>query len=142
MRLGAFLQTGDVVCLQGDLGSGKTTMVQGIAQGWGSLDPVSSPTFVLVNTYRRPDEGMLYHMDTYRLASREEAEELDLEEMINNGPLLIEWPEKVKTLLPDHYLWIELGYQDEEVRSLMMTPFGKRFKRMLSELRQSIFGVV
>ena len=108
MRLGAFLQTGDVICLQGELGAGKTTFVQGIAQGWGSLDPVSSPTFVLVNTYRRPDKEMLFHLDTYRLVSDQEAEELDLEEMINKGPLVIEWPERVKTLLPPHYLWVLL----------------------------------
>jgi len=55
MRLGALLKPGDVVCLQGDLGAGKTTLVQGIAAGWGSLDSVSSPTFVLVNLYRRLD---------------------------------------------------------------------------------------
>jgi tRNA threonylcarbamoyladenosine biosynthesis protein TsaE len=142
MRLGAFLQTGDVICLQGELGAGKTTFVQGIAQGWGSLDPVSSPTFVLVNTYRRSDEEMLFHLDTYRLTSDQEAEELDLEEMTNKGPLVIEWPERVKTLLPPHYLWVLLSYQDEEVRSMVLTPHGDRFRHMISELRQSVFGVV
>ena len=54
-RMGLLLQAGDVLCLQGDLGAGKTTLVQGIAQGWGSADPVTSPTFVLVNIYRHPD---------------------------------------------------------------------------------------
>src|SRR5690606_20946296 len=63
MRLGGLLQPGDVIGLVGDLGSGKTTLVQGIAAGWGSLDQVSSPTFVLVNVYRRPDQGKLYHLD-------------------------------------------------------------------------------
>src|SRR5215213_1503208 len=53
MRLGGALQAGDVICLQGDLGAGKTTFVQGIAQGWRSLDAVSSPTFIIVNVYRR-----------------------------------------------------------------------------------------
>ena len=56
IRLGGLLQPGDLICLQGDLGAGKTTLVQGIAQGWGALDSVSSPTFVLVNVYRRADE--------------------------------------------------------------------------------------
>ena len=55
MRLGALLRSGDVICLAGELGSGKTTLVQGIASGWGSLDQVTSPTFVLVNVYRGPD---------------------------------------------------------------------------------------
>jgi len=53
MKLGALLQKGDLLCLSGDLGAGKTTLMQGIAQGWGTLDAVSSPTFVLVNVYRR-----------------------------------------------------------------------------------------
>jgi len=59
MRLGSVLQPGDVVCLDGDLGAGKTTFVQGIAAGWGAVDPVSSPTFVLVNVYRRSDDERL-----------------------------------------------------------------------------------
>jgi tRNA threonylcarbamoyladenosine biosynthesis protein TsaE len=141
MRLGAALKKGDVICLQGELGAGKTTMVQGIAQGWGSLDPVSSPTFVLVNTYRRPDSELLFHLDTYRLASDEEAEELDIEEMIIKGTLVIEWPERVRSLLPDQYLWVTLGYQDEQVRSILLTPYGKRFRLMVTALRQSVFGV-
>src|SRR5512140_527363 len=80
-RLGAVLQPGDVICLQGDLGAGKTTFVQGIAQGWGSRDAVSSPTFILVNVYRREDKAQLFHMDAYRLDSALEAEELYLETM-------------------------------------------------------------
>jgi tRNA threonylcarbamoyladenosine biosynthesis protein TsaE len=142
MRLGAFLRTGDVICLQGELGAGKTTFVQGIAQGWGSLDPVSSPTFVLVNTYRRPDSQVLFHLDTYRLSSDAEVDELDIEEMINQGSLLIEWPERIRRLLPEQYLWVTLNYQGDQVRSLLFTPYGKRFKSMVSELRRSIYGVV
>jgi len=92
MRLGGALQVGDVICLQGDLGAGKTTFVQGVAQGWGSLDSVSSPTFILVNVYRRGDEARLFHMDSYRLDSTLEAEELGLVSMLTQGPLLIEWP--------------------------------------------------
>jgi tRNA threonylcarbamoyladenosine biosynthesis protein TsaE len=55
IRLGALLQSGMVICLEGDLGSGKTTLVQGIAQGWGSSDQVSSPTYVILNEYRHPN---------------------------------------------------------------------------------------
>jgi hypothetical protein len=76
---GALLQAGDLIGLSGDLGAGKTTFVQGSA-GWGSLDLVTSPTFVLVNVYRRGDDAArrLYHLDAYRLDSAAEAEELDL----------------------------------------------------------------
>ena len=141
MRLGAFLEPGDVVCLQGELGAGKTTFVQGLAQGWGSLDPVSSPTFVLINTYRKPDSGKLVHMDAYRMDSVAEAQELDLDDMILQGPLVIEWPERIRPILPEKNLWIVLTYQDEEVRSMVISPNGKRFMDMISELRQSVSGV-
>ena len=78
MRLGGLLRPGDILCLVGDLGSGKTTLVQGIVSGWGSLDPVSSPTFVLVNVYRHLENKRLYHLDAYRLSGAAEAEDLDL----------------------------------------------------------------
>ncbi len=83
-RLGGALQAGDMICLQGDLGAGKTTFVQGLARGWGSLNSVSSPTFILVNMYRRADRSRLFHLDAYRLDSTPEAEELDLE--LDAGP--------------------------------------------------------
>src|SRR5512144_72635 len=90
MRLGSALQAGDIICLQGDLGAGKTTFVQGIAQGWGSTDAVSSPTFILVNMYRRADQVQLFHMDAYRLDSTPEAAELDLDTMLADSALIIE----------------------------------------------------
>ena len=68
VRLGELLKDGDLICLAGDLGSGKTTLAQGIARGWGSLDPVTSPTFVLINEYRRADDTRLYHFDAFRLS--------------------------------------------------------------------------
>ena len=94
MRLGALLQPGDLVCLQGELGAGKTTLVQGVAQGWGTLDAVSSPTFVLVNAYRRPDSSQLFHFDAYRVDSLGEAEELDMDTLLSQGPLVqvLVWP--------------------------------------------------
>src|SRR5512135_2257660 len=88
-RLGALLLPGDLVCLQGELGAGKTTFVQGLAQGWGALDPVSSPTFVLVNAYRRPDSSQLFHLDAYRVDSLGEAEELDVDNYLVQGPLVV-----------------------------------------------------
>jgi len=141
MRLGAHLQPGDVVCLQGELGAGKTTFVQGVAAGWGSLDAVSSPTFVLVNMYRRSDGGQLFHFDTYRVESLGEAEELDLDAMIISGPLIIEWPERMVGLLPAESLWIKLEYVDDERRELIFLPTGKRYVDLLHEFRQSSFRI-
>jgi len=140
MRVGDMLQTGDVICLQGELGAGKTTFVQGVAQGWGSLDPVSSPTFILVNLYRRADGGQLFHMDAYRLDSAAEAEQLDLDSMLTQGPLLIEWPERMETLIPRDRLWLDFEFIDEEGRQMLFKSKGKRFDVLLDELRQSIFG--
>ena len=142
MRLGAFLQTGDVVCLQGELGAGKTTFVQGLAAGWGSLDAVSSPTFVLVNLYRRADGSQLFHMDTYRLESAPEAEELDLDAMLGGGPLVIEWPERMLGVLPPDRLWIKLNYVDDDRRELTFLPVGKHYIDLLNEFRKSMFGSI
>jgi len=140
MRLGGLLQAGDLVCLQGDLGAGKTTLVQGLAQGWGSLDPVSSPTFIIVNVYRRPDEGQLFHMDAYRLESAPEAAEVDLDEMLSQGSLLVEWPERIRQVLPGECIWISFEYVAEENRQMLVRAVGARYDDLLAELRQDLFG--
>ena len=140
MRLGGMLQKGDVVCLQGDLGAGKTTFVQGVAQGWGSLDAVTSPTFILVNMYRRADGRQLFHMDAYRLDSSAEAEELDIEAMLAQGSLLIEWPERMEGLIPVDRMWLQLEYLDDEQRQRRINAKGPRSDVLLAELRQSVFG--
>ncbi len=140
IRLGANLRPGDVVCLQGELGAGKTTFVQGLAAGWGSLDAVSSPTFVLVNVYRRADNCQLFHFDTYRVESINEAEELDLDAMLSSGPLVIEWPERLLELLPGERLWIQLEYVDEDRREFTFLPVGLRYISLINEFLKSSFG--
>ncbi|OQY30812.1 MAG: tRNA (adenosine(37)-N6)-threonylcarbamoyltransferase complex ATPase subunit type 1 TsaE [Anaerolineaceae bacterium 4572_5.1] len=141
MRLGGMLQTGDIICLQGDLGAGKTTLVQGLAQGWGSLDAVSSPTFIIVNMYRRPDESQLFHLDTYRLESAPEAAMLDLDDMLAAGPLVIEWAERIESILPAERLWLHLEYVAEEQRRIQVSAHGARYADFLAEFRQAVFGV-
>ena len=140
MRLGGALQPGDVICLQGDLGAGKTTFVQGIALGWGSQDPVSSPTFIIVNVYRRGDEARLFHMDAYRLDSTPEAEELDLDSMLAQGALLIEWPERIDGLVPEERLWIRFKHTGEEERKMEFNSTGKRYDDLLDVIRQAAYG--
>ena len=140
MRLGGALQAGDVVCLQGDLGAGKTTFVQGIAHGWGSRDSVSSPTFIIVNVYRRGDEACLFHMDAYRLDSAAEAEELDIDSMLVQGPLLIEWPERMERLVPAECLWVTLEYSGEEDRQMKFRATGSRYNDLLEVVRQAVGG--
>lgn len=135
-RLGQALQPGDLLCLQGDLGAGKTTLTQGLAAGWGSADAVSSPTFVMVNLYRAADGRPLYHMDAYRLQSLVEAAELDLEEMLSQGALIIEWPERLLPLLPPERLWLHLDYVAEgaESRNIHLFAHGPRYQALLAAL--------
>ena len=140
MRLGSELKTGDVICLQGNLGAGKTTFVQGLAQGWGSIDAVSSPTFIIVNEYRRATGGQIFHLDAYRLESMSEAEELDLDAMLSEGVVIIEWPEKLNGLIPNDRLWITLEHIQEEQRQMSFKAHGKRYDDLLDGIRQSMFG--
>ena len=140
IRLGALLHPGDLVCLQGELGAGKTTLVQGVAQGWGALDAVSSPTFVLVNVYRRPDSSQLFHLDAYRVDSLGEAEELDMDALLSQGPLVVEWPERVEPILPGERLWAWLEYESEEHRAMRFSARGNRYESLLNQLRQAVYG--
>lgn len=137
MRLGTLLQPGDVLCLQGELGAGKTTFTQGLAQGWGTLDAVSSPTFIIVNVYRRAAApgNRLFHLDTYRLDSAPEAEELDIDTMLAQGPLVIEWPERMQSVLPVDRLWIYLEHIDEMQRKLRFEAVGARAIELLERIR-------
>jgi len=140
MRLGPLLQPGDVVCLVGELGSGKTTFMQGVASGWGSLDPVSSPTFVLVNVYRRPEEQRLFHLDAYRLGSVAEAVDLDIDSMLVAGPMIVEWADRIEPALPANNLWVTMQWVDDYQRDLMFTAHGVRYQEMLAGFRKLVYG--
>lgn len=140
MRLGALLQTGDIIHLVGELGSGKTTLVQGVSAGWGSLDPVTSPTFVLVNVYRRLDGGNLYHLDAYRLNGLMEAQDLDLEAMFENGPLLIEWADRIQGALPPECLQVKLTWVDDAQRDMVFAAQGQHYEALLSAFRKGVYG--
>ena len=140
IRLGALLQVGDLVCLSGDLGSGKTTLAQGIAHGWGSADPVTSPTFVLVNMYRKLNGPDIYHLDAYRLQSSAEALDLDLDWMLESGAMIVEWPELIESALPGERLWVDLNWVDLEQRHLVFKPEGSRYEALISVFRKQIYG--
>jgi tRNA threonylcarbamoyladenosine biosynthesis protein TsaE len=140
-RLGELLRAGDVVCLSGDLGSGKTTFVSGVARGWGALEAATSPTFVLVNEYQRADEARLWHMDCYRLNSGAEALDLGFEDMLNEaGALLIEWPERVLEVLPAERLNLNLRWMDVEKRAFRLEAAGERYEALLQNFRHAAFG--
>ena len=139
-RLGAMLEPGMLLCLSGDLGSGKTTLVQGVAQGWGSLDAVSSPTFVLVNAYRRLDGQTLHHLDAYRLRDALDAEDLDLITLLETGALVVEWPERILASLPQERLWVDMAWLADEQRGMTFNAQGARYERLLTDFRRQVFG--
>lgn len=140
MRMGSLLLPTDVLYLHGDLGSGKTTFVQGLAQGWGSIDTVSSPTFVLVNQYRKPGGSVMNHLDAYRLESIPEALDLDLDEMLSAGILVVEWADRIEQALPGENLSIGFSWVNDEQRNLVFIPRGERYKKLLNEFKRLAFG--
>jgi tRNA threonylcarbamoyladenosine biosynthesis protein TsaE len=140
MRLGALIEPGDIICLEGDLGSGKTTLIQGLAAGWGSLDAVSSPTFVIVNVYRRLDQRRLFHLDAYRLSGPTEAAQLDLDYMFETGSLVVEWADIIIDALPDECLWVYLRYVDENQRDLVFSARGEHYQQKLADFRGQVYG--
>jgi len=142
IRLGSLLQVGDIICLEGDLGSGKTTLVQGIAQGWGSPSKVTSPTYVIVNEYARPGGNTLFHCDAYRLQPENPLDGaiLELDRVLTDGVLVMEWAERMKSSLPQDNLWIRMDWINPDQRHLILTPHGHRYESILKKLQQALFG--
>jgi tRNA threonylcarbamoyladenosine biosynthesis protein TsaE len=115
--LAPLLRPGDVVALFGDLGAGKTTLARGVLRGLGFQGDVASPTFPIVQPY---DELPLpvWHVDLYRIEHRTELAELALDEALEDGALLIEWPERMGSGLWPHALRLTLRPDGEEARAL------------------------
>jgi len=142
-RLGSLLQAGDLVCLEGSLGTGKTCLVQGIGRGMGVVEPITSPSFTLIAEYRpSPSAPILYHVDLYRLHTVvEEARAMGLEDyMLGDGVCVIEWAERAAPILPEERLWIWLRHVDESKRGFLMQATGARYDDLLRRFRVSAFG--
>lgn len=124
IRLASLLRPGDVVLLHGDLGAGKTTLTQGIAQGLGITEPVQSPTFTLVSEHDgRAIDGTpvrLYHVDLYRIGGEEDLEEVGFDDLLapRDGISIIEWPERAGRWLPDRYVLVRIVASRESERQL------------------------
>jgi len=126
------LRAGDIVLLAGRLGCGKTLFAAGVAEGLGAQEQVTSPSFVIVQSY----EGFLpiVHADVYRLGSTGEFDDLELPEAARDGVLLIEWGEAVTAVLPPDYLIVEITITGEEERTIRFAPVGAWESRSLGEL--------
>lgn len=144
LRLGLLLQAGDIICLEGELGTGKTCLAQGVGEGMGSTEPITSPTFILIAEHRVPPPApTLYHIDLYRLdQALEGALALGLDDYLGgHGVCLIEWAERIRAVLPDERLWITLRHLDTSKRGIVMQATGARYDELLQDFRRTAFGV-
>ena len=135
-KLGKLLKGGEIIGLVGELGSGKTCFVRGMAEGL-AVGPdawIRSPTFTLINEYhgRLP----IYHIDLYRIGSREELEGLNLREYLySDGVSVVEWFEHLPADEVSEYLEVKLAYANGNKRQLMFTPRGKRYEQIVEGLK-------
>lgn len=137
--LARLLLPGDVVLLHGDLGAGKTTLVQGIAEGLGVADRPQSPTFTLVAEYEgRLASGepvRLYHLDLYRLEHADELDSIGYGDLLDAAEAitLIEWPERAGDRLPDDYLLISMAIAGPDTRRIQLEGEGQS-QRLAAQL--------
>ena len=134
--LGKHLEDGDVLCLSGDLGAGKTMLSLGIATSLGvAADEVTSPTFAIMNVYQG-HELEVRHFDLYRLNRPEELEDIGFEEYAGGeGVTLIEWAELFKEQLPEDYLQVVLRHEGDGRRAVLRA-HGERYERLLKEVEE------
>ncbi len=136
--LGRLSAAGDVICLEGELGTGKTTFIQGMGEGMGIETPITSPSFILAREYPGGEgRPRLYHIDLYRINSIQEALLLGLEDYLyGEGISAIEWAEKAAELLPGEWLWVRLKYWGEGRRKLFFWASGERHRALLEGVRK------
>lgn len=140
-RLGQLLQGGEVICLVGDLGTGKTCLVQGLGRGLFVTDQVTSPTFTLVNEYRG-GRLVLHHVDLYRISDARAAYTFGLDDYLyGEGVCAIEWAERVRDVWPEDCLQVSLRHIDETKRGLTLRGYGPRYEHLVEAFRQKAFGV-
>lgn len=135
--LGQRLTSGDVICLSGELGAGKTVFSRGIGAGWGAAVPLTSPTYNLAHEHERPVDGArLYHLDFYRVSGAREAETLGFDEILDSGAVVIlEWPQRILDALPAEHLWIDITMRQDEAREIDFDARGERYQALIHELR-------
>ena len=145
-KISGFLKRGDILGLFGDLGSGKTTFVKGLAKGLGLKRKINSPSFVILKIYplklnrtiskhSHKEATSLYHFDLFRLRSLKELEDVGYEDFIyNSGICVIEWADKAGKLLPKHYLKIRIKIKAEDVRMINLIGYGKRYSKIVDRI--------
>lgn len=133
--IAGILEKGTIICLDGDLGAGKTTLTQFIAKKFGVDEYVTSPTFTIIKEY----EGNLpfYHMDVYRIESEEDMYDLGFEEYIySDGITIIEWANNIINMLPNNRINIYIQRNDGDIRILNITGEGIAYDKLTKELKK------
>ncbi len=159
MRLGALMRGGELLLLDGQLGTGKTTFTQGLAQGMGITETVSSPTFTLLKEYLVPAERQtpgislsaqqrqtirpaLYHFDLYRLDDPAEMIDLGFEDYFfsTTGVCVIEWADKAEGFWSSEHLRIHLKMLSETKRGILFIATGKRYRELLQQFQKNSYA--
>ena len=151
MRLGELMQGGELLLLEGQLGTGKTTFTQGLAKGMGITEIISSPTFTLLKEY--PGQPLhvgaqciepspaLYHFDLYRLDNPEEILDLGFEEYFySTGTCVVEWADKADMLWPTEHLRLRMKMMSETKRGLLFTATGLRYCELLQQFQKNTYA--
>jgi tRNA threonylcarbamoyladenosine biosynthesis protein TsaE len=136
--LGQLLQSGELICLEGELGSGKTTFIQGLGRGLGVDEPITSPTFTLVNEYRG-ENLIFYHVDLYRVESRQEIITSGLDDLFfGDGVCAIEWAEKAREIVPLERLWVTLRHGGERRRLVSLEAQGSIYEEIVRSFQRRL----
>ncbi|MCY4540571.1 MAG: tRNA (adenosine(37)-N6)-threonylcarbamoyltransferase complex ATPase subunit type 1 TsaE [Chloroflexi bacterium] len=138
--LGQLLRAGDLICLSGDLGAGKTVLSRGIGAGWGAATPLTSPTFNLVHEHTRAiDDARLFHIDCYRISGSGAADSIGFDDILDSSATaLLEWPERIQTVLPSARMWIDILDSGGSQRHLVFEACGDRYVTLLARYQQLI----
>jgi ATPase, YjeE family len=139
-RLGELARPGDLYCLEGELGSGKTCFVQGLGQGLAIPSAIHSPTFILANEHRG-GRLPLFHLDVYRVRGAAEAIGIGLDDYLSgDGVCVIEWAEKIRAALPAEQLWCKFRHLDANKRGIMIQACGACYDDLLNQFKANVFG--
>lgn len=124
---------GPCVCiLEGEMGSGKTTLVKALGKALQVVDPMSSPTFSIVNEYQTATGERVFHFDFYRIRVEAEANQIGTEEYFYSGQYcFVEWPEKIPSLLPDDYAQLNISVDDETHRTIELIIHGRKKEKRI-----------
>lgn len=135
-KIGSAITQKLLICLNGDLGAGKTCITKGIAKGLGIMDDITSPTFILVEEY----EGRLplYHFDVYRIDDTEELYFIGFDDYLSkNAVVIIEWSDKIESILPKDRLEIRLDYTEDGMREICLNSVGEAAQTLVETMAKN-----